>query len=152
MNEEDYMQVANDAAANLYAYGKSTVLFKPTKAAEHPFRPTATGALSYFVGGDNVDGGYSEDGGFAHNVGKGWSEVEWENVHTNAAGNVAISMGHYLFTCATGDCAGETTRVEFTFGYKRDENGDARIFLHHSSMPYDFHLGSGDGGDGEEYN
>ena len=45
----DYMAVANDAAGALYGYGHSNVLFKPTKASEHPFRPTATGALSYFV-------------------------------------------------------------------------------------------------------
>merc|ERR1719483_246761 len=77
---EDFMQVANDAAAALYGYGYTDVLFKPTKASEYPFRPTATGALSYFVGGSNVVGGYSEDKGFAHNVGKGWSDVRFENV------------------------------------------------------------------------
>ena len=45
----EFMIVAQDAARALYAYGHSNVLFKPTKASEHPFRPTATGALSYFV-------------------------------------------------------------------------------------------------------
>merc|ERR1719499_2938621 len=130
------MAVANQAAADLYAYGVEEVLFKPTKAAEYPFRPTPTGALSYFVGGENVDGGYSEDGGFAHNVGKGWSEVEFENVQIDLVENMAIAMGHYIFTQATGEGAGSKVRVEFTFGYKRDSEGTPRIFLHHSSVPY----------------
>ena len=46
LDNGDFMAVANAAAADLYGYGYSNVLFKPTKAAEHPFRPTATGALS----------------------------------------------------------------------------------------------------------
>merc|ERR1740129_611478 len=116
------MNVANAAAAALYGYGRSNVLFKPTKAAEHPFRPTATGALSYFVGGSNVEGGFAEDKGFAHNVGKGWSEVEFENVQIDLVDDMAFAMGHYIFTQATGDGAGEKARVEFTFGYKRDSD------------------------------
>merc|ERR1719493_147007 len=99
------MAVANQPAADLYAYNVEDVLFKPTKAAEFPFRPTPTGALSYFVGGSNVDGGYSEDGGFAHNVGKGWSEVEFKDVSVSLHGPVVISMGHYYFTQATGEGA-----------------------------------------------
>ena len=51
-------------------------------------------------------------------------------------GPVAFAMGHYIFTQATGEGAGEKAKVEFTFGYKRDETGTARIFLHHSSAPY----------------
>ena len=103
----DFVSVANDAAADLYGYGETDMLFKPTKAAEHPFRPTATGALSYFVGGNNVDGGFDEDHGFAHNVGKGWSEVEFQNVQIDLVGNMAVAMGHYIFTQATGAGAGK---------------------------------------------
>lgn len=136
LNGGDFIGVANDAAASLYGYGHTDVLFKPTKAAEYPFRPTPTSALSYFVGGSNVDGGYSEDGGFAHNGGKGWSDVEFENVQIDLVQNMAIAMGHYQFTQATGEGAGSKTRVEFTFGYKRDAEGTPRIFLHHSSVPY----------------
>ena len=126
-----------------WGYGYSNVLFKPTKAAEYPWRPTGTGALSYFVGGDNVQGGYSEDGGFAHNGGKGWSKVEFADVQISLQGPVAIAMGHYLFTQATGEGAGSVAKVEFTFGYKRDENEKMRIFLHHSSMPYSYHTNKG---------
>ena len=38
------------------------------------FRPTAEDAMSYFVGGDVVDNGYTEDAGFAINGGKGWAD------------------------------------------------------------------------------
>ena len=48
-------------------------------------------------------------------------------------GPVAIAMGDYLFTCAT---TSEDVKVEYTFGYKRNADGKARIFLHHSSVPY----------------
>ena len=55
------------------------MLFKPTKAAEHQFRPTGEEAMSYFVGGSVVDNGYEEDAGFAINGGKGWSECIYDN-------------------------------------------------------------------------
>ena len=132
----DYVGVANAAAAELYAYGKSQILFKPTKAAEYPFRPKGIGALSYFVGGNNVGkGGYSEDAGFAHNGGKGWSKVVFENHDIDLNGDTAVAMGHYFFTCAT---SGKVSKVEYTFGYKRTADGKARIFLHHSSVPYPY--------------
>ncbi|EOD36609.1 hypothetical protein EMIHUDRAFT_226109 [Emiliania huxleyi CCMP1516] len=43
-------------------------------------------------------------------------------------------MGDYLFTNAT---TGDKGRVEYTFGYKKNDDGKMRIFLHHSSMPYE---------------
>jgi len=129
----DFVQAAADAAAELYAYGHSNVLFKPTKAAEHQFRPTAAGAMSYFVGNKNVPDGFSEDGGFAINGGKGWSECVFENHQLDFNGDTAIAMGNYYFTCAT---SGAKVKVEYTFGYKRCEDGKIRIFLHHSSVPY----------------
>merc|ERR1719331_2117461 len=75
----DYINAAAEAAGELYAYGKTDVLFKPTKAAEYQFRPTAEEAMSYFVGGDVVEGGYTEDGGFAINGGKGWADCRYDN-------------------------------------------------------------------------
>ena len=55
------------------------MLFKPTKAAEFPFRPSGGEAMSYFVGGDVVDGGYEEDAGFACIVigAKGLRDASW---------------------------------------------------------------------------
>merc|ERR1712176_1618119 len=75
----DYIGAAAAAAGELYGYGHSNVLFKPTKAAEFPFRPTGEEAMSYFVGGGVVDKGYAEDAGFAINGGKGWKDVKFTN-------------------------------------------------------------------------
>jgi hypothetical protein len=129
----DYVTVAGEAASELYGYGHMNVLFKPTKAAKVPFRPTGESAMSYFVGGDAVENGIDEDAGFAINGGKGWAKVIFDNHQTDLTGNVAVSMGTYYFTCAT---TGEVSRVEYTFGYKRCDDGKPRIFLHHSSLPY----------------
>jgi hypothetical protein len=129
----DYVAVAAGAAGELYGYGHSDVLFKPTKAAEAQFRPSASDAMSYFVGHQAVEGGYAEDTGFAINGGKGWSDVVFENHQTKQTGNLAIAMGNYYFTCAE---TGVTTKVEYTFGYKKMGDNKLRIFLHHSSVPY----------------
>ena len=129
----DYVSAAAAAAGELYGYGHSEVLFKPTKAAEFPFRPTGGDAMSYFVGGKSVKNGYEEDGGFAINSGKGFSEVVFNNHKVDLNGPIAIAMGEYQFTCAT---TSEVSKVEYTFGYKRNADGKARIFLHHSSVPY----------------
>ena len=57
LEKGDYVGAAGSAAAELYGYGHGSVLFKPTKAAEFPFRPSGGEAMSYFVGGSAVDGG-----------------------------------------------------------------------------------------------
>merc|ERR1711972_197262 len=133
MANGDYVQAAAHAAGELYAYGKGNVLFKPTKASEHQFRPTPEDAMSYFVGSRAVDNGYAEDGGFAINGGKGWSDCVYDNHQIEIKDDVAIATGNYYFTCAT---TGEKSKVEYTFGYQRCEDGKVRIFLHHSSVPY----------------
>ena len=129
----DYVGAAAEAAGELYGYGHTNVLFKPTKATDNPFRSTGESAMSYFVGGSAVRNGLEEDAGFAINGGKGWKEVVFKNHQIEYTGNVAIAMGSYDFTCAT---TGDETTVEYTFGYKRCDDGKPRIFLHHSSMPY----------------
>ena len=129
----DYVAAAGKAAGELYGYGHSNVLFKPTKAKDVQFRPTASQAMSYFVGSKAVGDGISEDGGFAINGGKGWSDVVFDNHQIDLNGNVAIAMGNYYFTSAAD---GSKTKVEYTFGYKKNEDGKARIFLHHSSVPF----------------
>ena len=83
--------------------------------------------MSYFVGGSAVDDGYAEDAGFAINGGKGWSKVVFNNHAIDLHGPVAVAMGSYEFTCATSS---DVVKVEYTFGYKRNEDGKARIFLH----------------------
>ena len=132
----DYVQAAAAAAGELYAYGHMDVLFKPTKAAVFPFRPTANDAMSYFVGGNAVKGGYDEDAGFAINGGKGWKACSFANHQLSLHGDLAIAMGSYFFTCKA---TGAVSKVEYTFGYRRCSDGKIRICLHHSSVPYAAH-------------
>ena len=131
----DYVAAAGEAAGELYGYGHTEVLFKPTKATKNPFRPDGASAMSYFVGADamNNDKYKGEDAGFAINGGKGWSKVVFNNHNTEYHGKIAIAMGSYDFTCAT---TGDVATVEYTFGYKRCDDGKVRISLHHSSVPY----------------
>merc|ERR1719230_1292116 len=131
----DYVGAAGEAAGKLYGYGKCNVLFKPTKATENPFRPTAEDAMSYFVGAEAMsnDKFKGEDAGFAINGGKGWSDVVFRNHQIELMGKSAIAMGDYVFTDAT---SGDEVRVEYTFGYTKNDDGKPRIFLHHSSVPY----------------
>jgi len=131
----DYVAAAGERAGMLYGYGKSDVLFKPTKATNNPFRPTAEDAMSYFVGADAMsnDKFKGEDAGFAINGGKGWKSVTFRNHKVDLNGPTAQAMGDYIFVDAT---TGDKVRVEYTFGYKRNDDGKVRIYLHHSSVPY----------------
>merc|ERR1712056_20728 len=129
----NYVAAATKAAGELYGYGRSNVLFKPTKATAAQFRPTAEDAMSYFVGHKDVEGGHTEDAGFAINGGKGWSDVVFNNHQIELVGKVAFAMGNYYFTSAAD---GSVTKVEYPFGYKKNDDGKLRIFLHHSSVPY----------------
>ncbi|CAE7397504.1 rbcL [Symbiodinium natans] len=131
----DYVGVAARKAGELYGYGHGHVLFKPTKAKDTPFRPEAKQALSYFLGADAMGAGegIAEDHGFAINGGKGWSDVLFDNHQIDLNGNVAIAMGNYYFASASD---GSISKVEYTFGYKKCDDGQVRVFLHHSSVPY----------------
>lgn len=133
LNKQDFVAAASDALSELYAYECDEVLFKPTKANTIRFRPTKQGALSYFVGCQNVSDGFVEDNGFAINGGNCWADVAFDNHKIYLNGNTAIAMGVYHFVCATTK---ETTTVEYTIGYKRYKDGNVRIFLHHSSLPF----------------
>ena len=121
----DYVEVARKHVETLYAYGLTTVLFKPTLAAIEQFRPTFDSALSYFVASNNA---CSEDQGFAI---KGWTKVRFENTDVIVQETTALAMGNYFFTAPDGD----EVKVEYTFGYMVDSAGNLRIQLHHSSMP-----------------
>merc|ERR1719345_584625 len=91
--------------------------------------------MSYFVGAEAMknDEFKGEDAGFAINGGKGWSKVVFRNHQIKCYGEVAHAMGDYVFTDAT---SGDEVRVEYTFGYQRNDDGNVRICLHHSSVPY----------------
>lgn len=110
---------------SLYAYDNGGVLFKPTKAAEKQFRLGKDEALSYFVMGS-----IAEDHGFALQP---WTNVRFENAKTIVDSDSAIAMGNYFFTDAK---TGKEVKVEYTFGYIKDDKGNLRINLHHSSLPY----------------
>lgn len=125
-DKADYEAVAKDHIATLYAYEQSTVLFKPTKAAQQQFRGTDAEALSYFVATNGV---CPEDKGFAIQP---WTAVRFENTGFVSAGNSALAMGNYYFT----DLDGVETKVEYSFGYMKDSSGNLRINLHHSSVPF----------------
>lgn len=119
-------QAADAHLDNLYAFDLGTVLFKPTKAADVQFRLDRKSAKSYFIGGDPD---HAEDHGFAINP---WTDVRFENAAVVLEENRALAMGNYFFT----DRQGTVTKVEYTFGYKKDANGNLKIDLHHSSIPF----------------
>lgn len=124
-SKENYKAVAVKTVDELYAYDETTVLFKPTKAASMQFRLTKDDAVSYFV-----EGIVPEDHGFAIQP---WNKVRFENAGIFIDDDSAIAMGNYFFTDAN---TGVEAKVEFTFGYIKDENGNLLINVHHSSFPY----------------
>ncbi|WP_170480843.1 phosphoribosyl-AMP cyclohydrolase [Ruegeria arenilitoris] len=119
--------IAEKTLDSAYGYNLGPVLFKPTMASgKQTFRPTRKGALSYFVGHDAE---YPLDSGFGL---KGWRTVTSETSATFIEGDVAMWMGWVLMT----DKDGNETKVDKSWGYKKDANGTLRIILHHSSLPY----------------
>jgi len=112
----------------LYGYGEFEVLFTPTKASQKPFRPTFEGALSYFVA-DSPD--FPEDHGFAKNP---WTKVRFDIKGIQIYDNVAITMGHYFFT----DLDNVELKAEYSFAIAENKNGELKIVLHHSSLPFGY--------------
>ena len=119
--------VAEGVLDAAYGYALGPVLFKPTMASgDQTFRPTRKGALSYFVGHDDE---YAQDGGFGI---KGWREMESVTSAEFIEGDVGMWMGWIILT----DKNGNVTKVDKSFGYKKDAEGTLRIVQHHSSLPY----------------
>ena len=115
-----------DFINKMYDYENGIVQFKPTKASDFQFRGDVKSALSYFIGSDSD---FIEDKGFALNP---WVKVDFENNSINIINDIAIAMGNYFFT----DNDGGKTKVESSFVYKKNDIGDLKIILHHSSLPY----------------
>jgi hypothetical protein len=110
-----------------YGYQMGAVLFKPTlTVVPQTFRTTKAGALAYFVGGDS---NFPKDTGFAL---KGWTKCEAKNAAVFIAGDSASSMGNVMIT----DKAGKVTTVDKTWTYVKDDAGQLRIVVHHSSLPF----------------
>ena len=124
-NKGDYQKLAAETVDNLYGYDEGKVLFKPTLASEGQFRLTEEDAVSYFVKGK-----IAEDKGFAL---RPWSKVRFENAGVSVDCSDAMAMGNYYFTAAN---TGKETKVEYTFGYRKSDDGKLLIDLHHSSLPF----------------
>jgi hypothetical protein len=125
---EDYRALAEAHIKTHYAYHEpdASVLFKPTRASQKPFRPTFEGALSYFIGGNTH---FPEDRGFALQP---WRSVRFDNHAVVAYGNLIVAMGEYYFE----DYHAQTTQAEYTLGCLTDQNHALKIVLHHSSLPF----------------
>jgi hypothetical protein len=131
-NETSGHAAAKDLAGKVidsaYGYQFGPVLFKPTLTeAPQTFRTTREGALAYFVGGDP---NFPNDKGFAL---KGWKSVEIKNAAVFIAGDVATTMGNVMVT----DKNGKVTTVDKTWQFRKDDAGNLRIVVHHSSLPYE---------------
>ncbi len=126
LEKGDYKTVAAEHVARFYGYEHETVLFKPTMANNKQFRKTFESGLSYFIGGNP---NFPNDRGFALNP---WKGVRFENSGFILKEQYAIAMGNYYFI----DYNDNETKVEFTFGFYRNEEGHLKINLHHSSVPY----------------
>lgn len=110
-----------------YGYQMGAVLFKPTLTVNpQTFRTTRAGALAYFVGGDPA---FPKDTGFAL---KGWTKCDVDNSAIFIAGDSATTMGKVHFTGKDG----KVTSVDKTWKFVKDDAGQLRIVVHHSSLEY----------------
>lgn len=121
----DYLNDTNNLIDSLYAYDHEEVLFKPTLASDNQFRLSRTGALSYFIGGNNQ---FKEDEGFAI---KGWTKIRWENAGYKIYSDIAVCMGNYFFSIDNS----EPLKVEFTIVLKIID-GKLKLILHDSHLPF----------------
>ena len=121
----DYLNDTNNLIDSLYAYDYEEVLFKPTLASDNQFRLSRTGALSYFIGGNDQ---FKEDEGFAI---KGWTKIRWENAGYKIYSDIAVCMGNYFFSIDNS----EPLKVEFTIVLKIID-GKLKIILHDSHLPF----------------
>ena len=127
----DAKAVAGKMIDDLYDYADGKVFFKPTLAfGPRTFRPTREGALAYFVGGNP---NFPEDTGFAL---KGWTKARYDN---NAAengiqihGDIAITMGNVYITGPDG----KEVMVDKTFVFRRCKDGNLRLCVHKSALPF----------------
>ena len=119
--------VANNMLDNLYGFEFGAVLFKPTlSGGNQTFRSDKEGALSYFVGNNPK---YPMDSGFGI---KDWLEVKSETSSVLIDQNIAMWMGWVTFI----NKEGTSIKVDKSWGYKKNENSNLKIVLHHSSLPY----------------
>ena len=120
--------VADNMLDELYGFHLGPVLFKPTLSGGHQtFRQTKDGALAYFIGHDSK---YPLDSGFGI---KNWRKVIYDTACVFLDQKVAMWMGWVTFVDKNDDI----TKVDKSWGYKLDKDGELKIILHHSSLPYE---------------
>lgn len=120
----DLVPFAKRALSHFYGFGEREVLFKPTRASKFPFRSSLNEAISYFIGGE-----IEEDSGFAITM---YQAVIFDNYKISIHGNEAFAIGLYTFVNPDGS----HTVAEYTIGYYLSDDQNIKIFLHHSSFPY----------------
>ena len=125
LENNDYLNDTNNLIDSLYAYDSEEVLFKPTLASDKQFRLSRTGALSYFIGGNDQ---FKEDEGFAI---KGWTKISWENTGYKLYSDIAVCMGNYFFSIDNS----EPLKVEFTIVLKKIDD-KLKLVLHDSHLPF----------------
>ncbi|MDG2048187.1 MAG: hypothetical protein P8J79_13330 [Halioglobus sp.] len=119
--------LAEKVIDSAYAYETGPVLFNPTLSFyPQTFRTEREGALAYFVGGDPA---YPDDHGFALND---WVKCEIDNAAVLIVGESASTMGKVHFT----DSDGHVTTVDKSWQFVKDDAGQLRIVLHHSSLEF----------------
>lgn len=110
-----------------YGYQMGAVLVKPTLTVNpQTFRTTRAGALAYFVGGDPA---FPKDSGFAL---KGWKKCDINNAAIFIAGDSATTMGKVHLTGKDG----KVTSVDKTRKFVKNDAGQLRIVVHHSSLEF----------------
>ena len=116
-----------------YGYQLGPVGFKPTWAkGDTTYRETRAGALSYFVGDDPS---FSDIGfaiGSPRPVRASWVKCTPEFAVIQSFGNTANVSVRVHFEAADG----YKGTADKTFGYVRDDDGNLRIIVHHSSTPF----------------
>jgi hypothetical protein len=128
--DEDYVAVALAVLEDLYGYDDGPVLFKPTVASEVPFRFDWDGAVSYFIGPSAPHPIDEDESGFATND---WIAVNFEDDWTFIInGETALGMGTVVITSADGD----EVKVQKSMGWFRGTDGELKLQLHHSSVPF----------------
>ena len=125
-SQEEAHAQATQLVHQHYLLDDAPLLFCPTKASDQQFRTTLDAAVSYLVGGN---ANHDEDQGFALEP---WAYVRFENAGIICRTDTALAMGNYFF----GRTDGSELKAEFSFVYMKDSQGNPKIQLHHSAVPY----------------
>ena len=126
---EEATIVANKILRDLYAFELGPILFKPTlSGSNQTFRSNLEGALSYFVGNNAK---YPMDDGFGINS---WHKFDSKTSDIFIEDDIAMWMGWVTLTNSIGDIV----KVDKSWVYKKMSNGNLKIVLHHSSLPYKY--------------